>query len=76
MSYEKFAIICVFLLVWLLATKAWFWCVLAAALGVAALISMLASIVHFQVLAAFGFLILVGIFWFVSGLIYESKINK
>jgi predicted membrane channel-forming protein YqfA (hemolysin III family) len=75
-SYEKFAIICIFLLLWLLATKAWFWCAFAAALGIAALISMATRIFHFQLLSAFGFLFLGAIFWLVSELIYESKIKK
>jgi len=76
MSYQNFAIACLFLLSWLLVTKAWFWCALAAILGIAALFSMLKSIIHFQILAAAGFLFLWALLWLASGIIYESKIRR
>lgn len=59
-----------------LILQAWFWVALFFFLGLASFFSVLASIFHFQILAAIGFLILGAFLWFVMAVIYEIKYNN
>ena len=54
-----------------LMTKRWFWIVVLFFSGLASLFAMIASIIHFQILAALGFFVLMGIFWGILSVILE-----
>jgi len=56
-----------------LITRAWFWCFIFFLIALASGFSMLASIIHFQILAAIGLFFLTAISWLAFTLIYESK---
>lgn len=58
-----------------LITRAWFWCLTFFLLALASFFSMLASIVHFQILGAMGFFFAASISWAVMSWIIESKYN-
>ena len=58
---EKAILAIVIIIAIALMTQRWFWALVGGFGGVAALFSMVASIIHFQILAAIGFLILTGI---------------
>ena len=65
---EFLPIILVLLAIFLL-TRRWFWQAVFFFAGLAAFFSMLASIVHFQILAAIGFFILWWLLWAMLGAI-------
>lgn len=60
-----------------LAFQPWFWLIAFFVAGLAALFAMLASIVHFQILAALGFFFLMFLCWagmaFVASYIRDGK---
>lgn len=52
-----------------LCTKRWFWKIVFAGSAIACLFSLIASVIHFQILWAMGFLILTAVFALIFGLI-------
>lgn len=50
----------------------WFWWLVFGIGGLASCFSMIACIIHFQILAAVGFYILMTILWALAGAIAES----
>lgn len=50
----------------------WFWLAVFFFSGLASCFAMLASIFHFQILAALGFFILMSVLWAVAGKVYEG----
>jgi hypothetical protein len=57
------------LLAFFLVTQRWFWLLVFGVSGLASAFATLASIIHFQILAALGFFFLTGICWFISILV-------
>lgn len=55
------------------ATRAWFWAVAFFLIALGSLFSMLASIIHFQILGAIGFFFLMSISWMASFWIIDKK---
>ncbi|MEO6319201.1 MAG: hypothetical protein ABIR56_00940 [Polaromonas sp.] len=51
----------------LLMTQRWFWLLVFGFSGLASLFAMLASIIHFQILGALGFFMLMSISWSIAG---------
>ncbi len=49
---------------WLWRSLCWLIVIILALSGLAALFSMLASIIHFQILAAVGYFLLTAVLWF------------
>lgn len=60
---EAFLAICAGVLGLFVITRAWFWALTFFLCALGAFFSMLASVVHFQILAAIGFFFLASIFW-------------
>lgn len=54
-------------------TRAWFWCITFFFFALASFFSMLASIVHFQILGAIGFFFAAAISWMILAWIVEAK---
>jgi len=59
------------ILIVFLTTRKWFWVIAFGFGGLASLFSMIASIIHFQILAALGFFILMVIFLGIASAIAE-----
>lgn len=57
-----FAIVLGLAALWLLA-QSWFWIVALFLAGLASCFAMLASIIHFEIIGAIGFFLLMAIFW-------------
>ena len=55
----------------LLIFQRWFWVLLFGIGGLASCFTMLASIIHFQILGAVGFFILMMILWGIAGSIAD-----
>ena len=55
-----------------LITRRWFWCLVFLLGGLASCFTMIACIIHFQILAAVGFFVLMGICWGILGAIADS----
>lgn len=55
-----------------LITQRWFWILVFFFAGLASLFAMIASIIHFQILAALGFFVLMGICYGIFGAISEG----
>lgn len=71
MEWESIVLIALAGLALYLLTRRWFWVGLMFFAGLASLFSMIASIFHFQILAALGFFVLTGICWVILGAISE-----
>jgi hypothetical protein len=55
-----------------LATQRWFWILALFLAGLAALFAMIASIIHFQILWAIGFFILMTLCWGILELVAQG----
>ena len=55
-----------------LITQRWFWVLVFFFSGLASLFAMIASIIHFQILAAIGFFVLMGICWGILGAVSDG----
>ena len=67
-----FAAVLVIAAIWLL-TQSWFWIIALFLAGLASCFAMLASIIHFEILGAVGFFLLMALFWGVPILIAAHK---
>ncbi len=54
-----------------LITQKWFWLLVFGIGGLASLFAMIASIIHFQILGALGFFVLMLICWGIAGAIAD-----
>lgn len=55
-----------------LIAQRWFWVLVFFFAGLASLFAMIASIIHFQILGALGFFVLMGICWGILGAISDG----
>lgn len=60
------------IILFFLMLQRWFWCLVFGLGGLASCFSMIACIIHFQILAAIGFYILMSILWGIAGLIADT----
>lgn len=60
------------ILILLLMLQRWFWVLVFGLGGLASCFSMLASIIHFQILGAIGFFVLMMILWGIASAIADK----
>ncbi|HCC80407.1 MAG TPA: hypothetical protein DEQ25_03510 [Methylophaga sp.] len=71
MDWDALVWTLVFGVMLLLITRRWFWVFVFFVAGLACLFSLIASIIHFQILAAIGLFFLMGICFTIMSKIYN-----
>jgi len=68
----EIALVIIGILALLLLTQRWFWLLAFWFGGLISLFAMIASIIHFQILSALGFFVLMTICWGIFNAIHEG----